>query len=94
VRQLARELTTNPNTIARAYTELEREGILVSRPGLGIFVAHPKNELTKAAREHRLRDLIDRMLTEAVHLGFSAEEVIRLVTQRVKQFQWNPDGAR
>src|SRR5262245_10294146 len=38
VRQLSRELVANPNTIARAYTELEREGLLASRPGLGIFV--------------------------------------------------------
>src|SRR5205823_5970636 len=44
VRQLSRELVANPNTIARAYTELERAGILVSRPGLGVFVAQPNND--------------------------------------------------
>jgi GntR family transcriptional regulator len=89
VRHLSRELVANPNTIARAYTELEREGILVSRPGLGIFVAQPRNVLTKGARERRLTELIDRWLTEAVHLGFSAEDVIRVVSRRVRQFQWN-----
>jgi GntR family transcriptional regulator len=94
VRQLSSELTVNPNTVARAYTELEREGLLVSRPGLGIFVARQKTELTKAARDRRLADLLDRCLTEAVHLGYSADEVIREVTQRAEQFQWKNVRAR
>jgi GntR family transcriptional regulator len=89
VRQLSQDLVVNPNTVARAYTELERDGILVSRPGLGIFVAQPGTELTKAARDRRLRDQLDLLLTEAVHLGFSADEVVRLVGQRVREFQWN-----
>lgn len=89
VRQLSQELVVNPNTIARSFTELEREGILVSRPGLGIFVAQPRSELTKTARDRRLLESLDRWLTEAVHLGYSAAEVIRLVSERTKQFQWN-----
>ena len=88
VRELSKELVVNPNTIARAYTELERDGLLNSRPGLGVFVAHPKAELTQAARRSRLVDIIDGFLTEAVLLGFSAEEVLKMATQRSKQFQW------
>ena len=88
VRELSKELVVNPNTIARAYTELERDGLLNSRPGLGVFVAHPKAELTKEVRRRRLADIIDGFLTEAVHLGFSAEEVLKMATQRSKQFQW------
>jgi GntR family transcriptional regulator len=94
VRQLSSELAVNPNTVARAYTELEREGLLVSRPGLGIFVARQKTELTKAARDRRLSDLLDRCLTEAVHLGYTADEVIRTVTERAEQFQWKADGRK
>ena len=41
VRELSRSLVVNPNTIARVYTELEREGVLNTRPGLGVFVASP-----------------------------------------------------
>jgi GntR family transcriptional regulator len=88
VRQLSQELVINPNTVARAYMELEREHILVSRAGRGIFVARPSTELTKAARDKRLKKLIDRLLTEAVHLEFSPQEVIRLVTEHAKDFQW------
>jgi GntR family transcriptional regulator len=93
VRQLSRELVVNPNTVARAYTELEREGLLVSRPGRGVFVAAPRHDLTRAARDRRLTEPLDRWLTQAVHLGYSAEEVLRLVTRRVHEFRWQADGA-
>jgi GntR family transcriptional regulator len=93
VRQLSKDLVVNPNTVARAYTELEREGLLISRPGRGIYVAQPRMELTRAARDRRLTEQSDRLLTEAVHLGYSAEEVLTLVTRRVRQFQWNAGGA-
>jgi GntR family transcriptional regulator len=89
VRQLSRDLVINPNTVARAYTELEREGLLNNRPGRGVFVAVPKDELTKDARRRRLLESLDRFLTEAVHLGFSEEEVSRLVSTRSREFQWN-----
>jgi GntR family transcriptional regulator len=93
VRQLSRELVVNPNTVARAYTELEREGLLVSRPGRGIYVAQPRIDLTRTARDRRLTEQLDRWLTEAVHLGYSAEEVLVLVTRRIRQFHWNAGGA-
>jgi GntR family transcriptional regulator len=93
VRQLSRELVVNPNTVARAYTELEREGLLVSQAGRGVFVAAPRHELTRPARARRLTLLLDRWLTEAVHLGYSADEVLALVGRRVREFRWQSDGA-
>jgi GntR family transcriptional regulator len=93
VRQLAAELVVNPNTVARAYTELEREGLLVSRPGRGIFVAQPRNDLTRSARDRRLIEQLDHLLTLAVHLGFSAEEVLNVVRRRVRHFRWNAEPA-
>jgi GntR family transcriptional regulator len=88
VRDLARSLVANPNTIARVYTELEREGILNTRPGLGVFVARPKDDLTRKVRKERLQELLDHFLTEAVHLGFAADEVLNCVAERVKHFRW------
>ena len=90
VRCLSRDLVVNPNTIARAYTELEREGLVTNRPGRGVFVAEPKDELNEEARRRRLMESLDRFLTEAVHLGFSENEVSKLVLTRSRQFQWNP----
>ncbi len=93
VRDLSRTLVVNPNTIARVYTELEREGLLNTRPGLGVFVAEPKAELTKKVRRERLQKLLDGFLTEAVHLSFSAAEVVAMVSEGVKQFRWQSEGA-
>jgi GntR family transcriptional regulator len=92
VRELSRLLVVNPNTVARVYTELERAGVLATRPGLGVFVAQPKDELTRKARRDRLTALADQLLTEAVHLGFSAEEVGALIAARASQFQWKTDS--
>ncbi|NLS95373.1 MAG: GntR family transcriptional regulator [Planctomycetaceae bacterium] len=92
VRELSRTLVVNPNTIARVYTELERDGVIHSRPGLGVFVAEPKAELTKKVRKEKLLDLLDRFLTEAVHLGFSAQEVLALATERAGSFHWRTEG--
>jgi GntR family transcriptional regulator len=91
VRELSRQLVVNPNTIARVYSDLEREGVLTTRPGLGVFVGKPGSDLSRKARKDRLSDAADRFLTEAVHLGFSAEEVRKLLSERERQFQWQ-DG--
>ena len=88
VRDLSRQLVINPNTVARVYTELEREGILNTRPGLGVFVAQPKTDLTKRARKDRLICLVDGLLTEAVHLGFPAEELMAVISERLVRFQF------
>lgn len=94
VRDLSRTLVVNPNTIARVYTELEREGVLNTRPGRGVFVARPRAELTKKVRRERLQDLLDHFLTEAVHLGFPADEVVALVTERVKLYRWQSEASQ
>lgn len=91
VRELSRTLVVNPNTIARVYTELERDGVIHSRPGLGVFVAKPKAELTKKVRREKLLELLDRFLTEAVHLGFSSEEVLSLAAERSGSFHWQTE---
>jgi GntR family transcriptional regulator len=90
VRELSRTLVVNPNTIARVYTDLEREGTLNTRPGLGVFVAQPGSDLSRKARKERLQEALDDFLTEAVHLGFTAGEIVTLVSEQAKQFQWSP----
>ena len=89
VRNLSRDLVVNPNTVARAYSELARDGLVSNRPGRGVFVVGAKPELTAKARQQRLFEFLDKFLTEAVHLGYSEDEVTRLISVRAKQFQWN-----
>src|SRR3954469_270339 len=91
VRVLSRELVVNPNTVARVYTELERDGVLNTRPGLGVFVAEPQAELSASARRQRLSEIIDSFLTDSVHLGFSADEVLAALDKRIGKFQFVGD---
>jgi DNA-binding transcriptional regulator YhcF (GntR family) len=55
-----------------------------------VFVAEPRAQLAKDVRRRRLIELIDKFLTEAVHLGFSEADVMRLLSARSEQFQWEP----
>ena len=92
VRQLSRDLVVNPNTIARSYTELERDGTLVTQQGRGVFVAERCSDLTKTARRKQLGAKLDLLLVDAVHLGFSAEELLTMVRSRIDQYVFVPEG--
>ena len=75
VRELARELAINPNTVARAYEALERDGVILRRQGAGCFVAEQSNSLRDDERERRLAEQARRLVTEAFHLGLDAAQV-------------------
>ena len=70
VRALAQQLTINPNTVAKAYTELTSEGWLEARQGLGLFVATPRQRLSDAERDRRLDDAIQRFVHEVAALDY------------------------
>lgn len=76
VRQLAKDLVVNPNTVAKAYADLVRDGVLESQQGRGYFVAKRKNIYTKAERLRRLDDALDTAISEAIVLDFSTDEVL------------------
>jgi GntR family transcriptional regulator len=88
VRELSQTLVVNPNTVARAYTELERDGVLYTRPGLGVFVNQLPPPLPKKTRRERLSVPVEQLLIDAVRLGASVEEVQELIEQRAAEFQW------
>ncbi len=87
VRELAVELTVNPNTVARAYQELEREGIIKTVRGVGTFMAEKEVKITREERMKALTSAVDRVLVEAHHLGFSGEEVSRVLAARIKEWK-------
>src|SRR4051812_7267334 len=77
VRQLAVDLAVNANTVARVYAQLERDGILETRRGVGTFVRDaPTPQVARAHRERELRSLIKRFVGEAALLGFTLPELI------------------
>jgi len=93
VREMSQTLVVNPNTVARAYTELEREGVLYTRPGLGVFVSQAPAPLTKKVRRERLVSGVDRLLIDAVRVGAPPDEVAALIVERASEFQWGEAGA-
>ncbi len=68
VRDLARQLAINPNTIAKAYRQLEQEGIIVTRPGSGAFVANLDSHLSKAVKERLICEELERIAVDAYHM--------------------------
>ena len=84
VRELARELAINPNTVARAYTELEAQGAIVRRQGSGCFVTPQSGALDRERRTARLDELVERTITEAFHLGCGPDEVRDAVERRLE----------
>ncbi len=79
VRKLAAELRVNPNTVARAYQELEREGVIRTVPGGGTFVANHNPGLLKSEKLRRLRPLARQMAVEGAHLRLSPEDMMKLL---------------
>ena len=76
VRGLAQQLGINPNTVAKAYTELTAEGWLESRQGLGLFVAPPRQRLSQAEREKRFDEAVTRFVHDVVALDMPADQVL------------------
>ena len=78
VRSLAQDLTINPNTIQKAYRELEREGYVISRPGKGSFV----NDMTDVMNKERISSLteeLERLIKELVFLEVPGDDLKKLI---------------
>jgi GntR family transcriptional regulator len=76
VRQLAVDLAINPNTVIRAYRELEIRGVLETQQGTGTFISHRKVPRDDAERQRRLGQLAGEFAARAGSAGFTVEELI------------------
>ena len=96
-RTLAETLVVNPNTVARAYQELIRDGLLESRTGVGVFVAERVRQVfSEPERQRRLAHALEQVLYEAVLLDFSLPEVRAALDEQWKNFKRNaqPGGKK
>lgn len=85
IRSLAELLVINPNTVARAYLELERSGVVVKKRGSGTFVADKPPTISKRQQRDVLDDRIDLLLTEARQLGVSQADLIEMIHKRAER---------
>ena len=74
VRGLAQQLSINPNTVAKAYSELTAEGWLEARQGLGLYVTVPRQRLSEEERERRLEEALSRFVNDVIALGYPLAE--------------------
>ncbi|CDQ21445.1 GntR family transcriptional regulator [Halobacillus karajensis] len=80
VRELAQQLTINPNTIQKAYRELESQGYIYSLKGKGSFV-HPSGKVNNEEELKKVREELKKLFAEAIYLGVSSEEIAALLRE-------------
>jgi GntR family transcriptional regulator len=85
VRVLAEQLVINPNTVARTYADLIREGVLEAQKGKGVFVARRRTVYTKTERLRRLEASLQAFVNEGIYLGFTAEELREALENKLRQ---------
>jgi len=90
IRVLAEQVRINPNTVARAYRELEQAGVVFKRGTTGTFVSDSGSPLARRERVRILTERIDALLAEAEQLGFKLEELLALVQQQHRAMQARP----
>jgi GntR family transcriptional regulator len=84
-RKLAAALRINPNTVARAYQNLEREGVTRSVPGGGTFVADGLPGLLKSEKVKRLRPLAQQLAVEGRQLRLTREEILKMIEEELEK---------
>jgi GntR family transcriptional regulator len=80
IRSLAVELKTNPNTIAKAYGELEIRGILATQVGSGTYISDKKPTPEEEGPEQKIRELVSRFIKDMRDLGVEKRELARVIT--------------
>jgi GntR family transcriptional regulator len=86
VRALAEQLVINPNTVARTYGDLVRDGVLEARPGKGVFVARRRPVYTRAERLRRIAPSLDAFVAQGVYLGFTPDEMREMLEEKLKAY--------
>jgi GntR family transcriptional regulator len=87
IRILAERLRINPNTVARAYRELEADGLVEKRRTAGTFVSDGGSRLARPARMKIVTERVDALLAEARQLGITVDEVVELARRRDQAMQ-------
>jgi GntR family transcriptional regulator len=85
VRDLSVELHVNPLTVAKVYQNLERDGIVETRRGIGTYVASRPAVQTKDARLRQIGPALDQIVAEAIHLGLGEGEIQALLSDKFRK---------
>ena len=86
VRQLAGQIALNPNTIAKAYRQLEQQGIIVTKAGAGAFVANLDSNLSRSVRRKIISDELERIAVDAYHMQIDSQTLLEWFNSAVVKF--------
>ena len=86
VRELARQLAINPNTIAKAYRQLEQEGIIITKPGSGAFIANLDSHLSKTVKERLICEELERIAVDAFHMQIDRNTLTQWFETVIEKF--------
>jgi len=85
---LAEELVLNPNTVARAYADLAREGLIEARAGRGVFVIPKRRVFNREEGRRRLEPLIDAVMGEAMAMDFTPEQLQEVFENKMREWKF------
>ena len=85
VRELAVQLRVNPNTVVKAYRELERETVVYTQRGLGVYVSKDAPGISRKERKRIIDERLGAAVDEALHSDLSPEEVRRIVEAKLNE---------
>jgi GntR family transcriptional regulator len=86
VRQLAGQLAINPNTIAKAYQQMDREGIITTRPGSGAFVANLNSDLSGSVKKKLISEDLERAAVDAFHMQIDGQTLLKWFNEAIEKF--------
>ncbi len=92
VRALAESLVVNPNTVARAYSDLAREGLIETRPGRGVFIIQKRKVLAREEGRRRLEPLMNTLISEGLAMNFSPDELKEAFEKKLNQWKNEKGG--
>ncbi|KNF09523.1 transcriptional regulator, GntR family [Gottschalkia purinilytica] len=87
VRELARTLTINPNTIQKAYQELERQKVIVTVRGRGTFISDNYKPNMDKERMSKLEDLLKKCIVEAHYIGVRKDDIILMIEELFEELE-------
>jgi GntR family transcriptional regulator len=87
VRELSADLHINPLTVVKVYQNLERDGFVETRRGIGSFVSHQTPALRMDARRQQIAPAVEQLVIESLHLGLGEQEVQALLSEKFQQFK-------
>lgn len=93
VRALAETLVLNPNTVARAYADLAREGVIETRPGRGVFIIPKRKVITREEARRRLEPLMNTLISEGLAMDFAPEQLQDAFEKTLSQWK-NEKGSK